>query len=33
MNTTALLPNILGYSDAVQLQRRSSDAVTELVLR
>ena len=25
--------NILGYSDAAQLQRRNSDAVTELVLR
>ncbi len=25
--------NILGYSDAAQLQRRSTDAVTELVLR
>jgi hypothetical protein len=25
--------NLLGYSDAAQLQRRSTDAVTELVLR
>ncbi len=33
MNTAALYTNILGYSDAAQLQRRNSYAVTELVLR
>ncbi len=30
---TTFKPNILGYSDAAQLQRQSADAVTELVLR